>query len=65
MMDDLTHKIEVIITGYYQHGGKTHSSVTVSGDGGIDHMLSTFKAAFVAAGYDSSTADKYIGDKNG
>lgn len=55
-MDNLTHKVEIIVTGNYSHGPKTHASVTVGGDGGIDHMLSAFKAALIAAGYGTDFA---------
>lgn len=63
-MDELTHKIEITVTGNYTHGGKHHSSVAVSGDGGIEHMLSAFKAAMIAAGYEPITADNYIGARD-
>ncbi len=57
-VDELTHTITIAVTGNYPHGQKQHSSVTVSGDGSLDHMLDAFKAALVAAGFSPETAAK-------
>lgn len=57
-MDDLTHKIEITITGNYPHGQKQHATVSVSGDGSIEHMLDTFRAAMVAGGYSTEMAQR-------
>lgn len=57
-MDELTHKIEITISGNYQHGSKQHASVSISGDGGLDHMIEAFKAALIAAGFSMDTAKK-------
>jgi len=50
-MDELSHTITIIISGNYPHGQKQHASVTINGDGGIDHMVDVFSAALVAAGF--------------
>lgn len=57
-MDDLTHTIEITITGNYPHGGKQHASVSLSGDGGLDHMIEAFKASLIAGGFSMETAKK-------
>jgi len=46
-----SHKITITITGTYPHGQNQHVSVTIDGDGGIEHMPSSFRAAMVAAGF--------------
>jgi len=58
MLDDMTHKIEITITGNYPHGSKQHASISISGDGGLDHMIESFKAALIAAGFSMETAKK-------
>jgi hypothetical protein len=58
MNDDFTHTVSITVSGNYAHGPKTHSSVIVSGDGGIDHMLDAFKAILVASGYSADTANR-------
>lgn len=55
-MDELTHSIEVTITGNYPHGQKQHVKVQMAGDGGLDHMIEAFKASLVAAGFSLETA---------
>lgn len=55
-MDELTHSVQITITGNYTHGPKQHASVQLSGDGGLDHMIEAFKAALVAAGFGMGTA---------
>lgn len=59
-MDELTltHKVEITIIGNYLHGARQHASVSISGDGSIDHMIEAFKAALVAAGFAMDTARK-------
>ena len=57
-MDYLTHKVEITITGNYPHGSKQHATVSIAGDGGIEHMLEAFRAALVAAGFALETAKK-------
>jgi len=53
-----THTVKIEVVGMYQHGAKTHASVSVTGDGSIDHMIDTFRAALVAAGFSSDTASR-------
>lgn len=55
-IDELTHSVEITITGNYPHGQKQHARVQMSGDGGLDHMIEAFKAALVAAGFSLQTA---------
>lgn len=57
MMDGLTHTVTITVTGNYPHGSKQHASVTMAGDGGLDHMLDIFRAALVAAGFSTRTAE--------
>ena len=57
-MDYLTHKIEITITGNYPSGSKQHATVSIDGDGGIEHMLYAFQTALVAAGFSIETAKK-------
>jgi len=48
---DPSHKVTITITGTYPHGKNQHVSVTIDGDGSVSHMLSSFRAAMVAAGF--------------
>ena len=57
-MDELTHKVEITITGNYPHGSKQHAHVAISGDGSLDHMIEAFKTALIAAGFALYTAKK-------
>ena len=57
-MEELTHKVEITISGNYPHGAKQHASVSISGDGGLDHMIEAFKTALIAAGFAIDTAKK-------
>lgn len=57
MMDELTHTVTITVTGNYPHGGKQHASVTMAGDGGLEHMLDIFRAALVAAGFSTKTVE--------
>lgn len=50
-MDELTHSIEITIIGNYPHGHKQHASITLAGNGDLDHMIEAFKAALIAAGF--------------
>ena len=58
MNDDMTHTVTITVTGNYPHGAKQHASVSMSGDGGLDHMIEAFKASLVAAGFSTETAAK-------
>lgn len=53
-----THAVTVTVHGKYPHGEQQHASVMVVGDGGLGHMVETFRAALVAAGFDAETAAK-------
>ena len=61
MNDDMTHTVTITVTGNYPHGAKQHASVSMSGDGGLDHMIEAFKASLVAAGFSMATAAKLDG----
>ena len=52
-----THTITVAVDGRYPHGGTQRATVVVAGDGGLDHMLDTFRAALMAAGYSARIAE--------
>ena len=58
MNEDMTHTVTITVSGNYPHGQKQHASVTINGDGGLDHMIEAFKAALVAAGFALDTAKK-------
>ena len=52
-----THSITVVVTGRYPHGREhAHASVTVNGDGSLEHAIDTFQAALVAMGFAPDTA---------
>ena len=51
MNDDLTHTVTITVTGNYPHGSREHCSVTIAGNGDLDHMIEAFKASLVAAGF--------------
>lgn len=55
-MDELTHTIDIKITGNYPHGSKQHASISISGDGTLGHMAEASKAALIAAGFHADTA---------
>lgn len=55
-MDELTHTVTVTVTGRYPHGERQHAEVTVSGRGDLAHMIGTFQAALMAAGFTAETA---------
>lgn len=55
MMEKLTHKVEITISG---NNPLQHATVSIDGDGGIEHMIEAFKAALVAAGFAIDTAKK-------
>lgn len=55
-MDELTHTVTVSIIGRYPHGERQHAEVMVAGSGDLAHMLDTFRAALVAAGFTAETA---------
>lgn len=59
MDDTRTHAITIVVTGRYPHGRENpHASVTVNGDGSIDHAVDTFQAALVAMGFAPDTAGR-------
>jgi len=57
---DQSHKVTITITGTYAHGQNQHISVTIDGDGGVSHMLSSFRAAMVAAGFHYDTIKECV-----
>lgn len=54
----MTHTISIRTDYRYRHGDteKRTASVTVDGDGDLDHYIETFRAALVAAGFALATA---------
>lgn len=55
-MDELTHKVTIEISGRFAKTHTSQASVTIHGDGGLEHMLHAFEAALVAAGFPPETA---------
>jgi hypothetical protein len=53
-----SHTVHVLVCGSYPHGQQQHVSLEISGDGGLDHMLDTFRAALVAAGFSTEVASR-------
>ena len=54
-----THKITITIEGHYEHGtAQEHASLTLHGDGGIEHMIDAYKMGLNAAGFALETAKK-------
>jgi hypothetical protein len=48
-----------VVTGRYPHGRENpHASVTVNGDGSLDHAVDSFRAALVAMGFAPDTAGR-------
>lgn len=55
--DDLTHRITITVHGLYPYGKEhAYASVTMAGDGSLDHFVDAFRAALVASGVSASTA---------
>jgi len=61
MNDELLHKVEITVSGNYTHGQKQHAMVSISGNGDLNHMIESFKAALIAAGFALGTAAKLDG----
>ena len=57
-MSQPTHKITFAIVGKYPHGATQEATVSISGNGDLDHMVEAFKTALVACGYALDTAAK-------
>lgn len=55
-MPDDTHTVTVTVAHRTPHTGQGSASVTITGDGSLDHMLDAFQAALVAAGFAPDTA---------
>lgn len=55
-----THSITMSATGRYPHGNAERASVTVEGEGDLDHYVQAFAALLVASGFSSDTAAKFI-----
>lgn len=62
MVTSDTHTITVVVAYRYPHGAvpSGSQSVTVTGDGDIEHFLTTFQAALVASGFATDTAQKLV-----
>lgn len=62
MNEPSTHSITMSVSGRYVHGqAQEQASVTIRGDGGLDHCIEAFKAFLVAAGFSLETARKLDG----
>lgn len=64
MEDHQTHTVTITISGNYHHGPKEHSSVTVLGDGGMQHMEQAFQAALMAAGFKPTEIEGFFKSSN-
>ena len=53
------YTVTVTIMGNDPESGKQDVAVEVSGDGSLDHILDTFRAALVAASFSTVTAGKF------
>ena len=51
-----THTVTITVEHRSHHSGPGSASVTITGDGSIEHMLDAFQAALVAAGFAPDTA---------
>jgi hypothetical protein len=58
MNEVFTHNIEIKITSNYLHGEKQYAIVSLTGDGGLDHMIEAFKTALVVAGFSLDTVKR-------
>lgn len=61
MSNEPTHKVEITVSGNYTHGQKQHAMVSIGGNGDLNHMIESFKAALIAAGFAMDTAAKLDG----
>ena len=59
-MENETHTVKIEVIGKYTHGGNTRSYIEVGGDGGIEHMLQSFRTSLVAAGFHEDTAKNLV-----
>ena len=50
-MNKPTHNITITATARYPHGQTTSTSVSIDGEGDIDHFITALQAALVGAGY--------------
>lgn len=57
-MADDTHTVTIAVAHKSTHTGQGSASVTITGDGSLDHMLDAFQAALVAAGFSADTAGR-------
>lgn len=51
-----THTVTITVTHRSPHTGPDSASVSITGDGSIQHMLDAYQAALVAAGFAPDTA---------
>ena len=58
MNGNLTHTIKIEVTGHYPHGGKEHSSVSVSGSGDAEHYLDAVRAVMLAGSFALDTVGR-------
>ncbi len=60
MKNELTHRVVIEVYADYPSGEKLQSIVTVCGDGGLDHMLDSFRASLVASSFSAGIASQLV-----
>lgn len=55
---EYTHKVEITVSGKYQHGTNQYASISIGGDGGLEHMIYAFKSILIAAGFSMDLVKK-------
>lgn len=59
-MSTHSHVITIEVTGKNQHGPAEKASVTVEGDGKLQHAVHTFAAFLTAAGFGQDTVRRVL-----
>lgn len=60
MNSDLTHEIEIKVSGIYGGAREDHFKVRVAGDGSLAHILSSFNSLLASEGYSILTKDNIV-----
>lgn len=61
----MSHKITVTVKAFYAHSGKREvQTVSIDGDGDIDHFLTAYQAGLVAAGFATGLAERLMLKEN-
>ena len=53
-----SHTVQIIVRHRYGARESVAADLLVAGDGSIDHMVDSFQAALVAAGFSTDTAGR-------